>query len=173
MARKLSTAIILVLAVVAATLAINRTWRPGEEQANGDRSVSEIQQANALIGRSWSGAHSGVGELSGRVVRSAEEWTAFWQSLRSDAPPVSFDGKSVMAVALFTGTKRTGGFSVEITEVTESAEALAVEYKINVPSGIVTQALTTPYVIQIVPFREGKVTFGDRAGSGELTVEGQ
>ncbi len=108
----------------------------------------------------WSGAHSSRAEYSVAVVRSEEAWRELWAEL-SKSPPVALDSEKQIAIAVFLGMRRTGGFAVEITAVEDGP----VFYSVDVgeikpaPGAMVTQALTAPYVIRIVPHSDRPLMF--------------
>jgi hypothetical protein len=108
----------------------------------------------------WSGAHSSRAEYSVAVLRSEEAWRELWAEL-SKSPPVALDSEKQIAIAVFLGMRRTGGFAVEITAVEDGP----VFYSVDVgeikpaPGAMVTQALTAPYVIRIVPHSDRPLMF--------------
>lgn len=99
----------------------------------------------------WSGQHGGGDAPGMRVLRTAGEWTAFWQQARRE-PPRALDAAREMAVAIGLGQKPTGGYEVEILGAREQDGALVVEYRESAPAPdmMVTQALTTPWSIALV-----------------------
>jgi hypothetical protein len=62
-------------------------------------------------------------------------------------PEVDFGRESV--VALFMGTKPTGGYSIEVEGLTQQQNELQVDVRLNEPpeGAITTQALTSPWVM--------------------------
>lgn len=74
-------------------------------------------------------------------------------------PPIDFEARSIIAV--FIGTRPTGGFSVEIQRVTRADDLLIVTALETTPAPdqIVIQALTQPYHIISVPRTEAQVRF--------------
>jgi len=116
-----------------------------------------VNQSNEL---EWAGAHSPRAEFAVVVARSELAWNRLWAEL-SQTPPVALDSDNQIGIAVFHGLRRTGGFAVNITTVEDGP----VFYTVNVtekkpaPEAIVTQALTTPYVIRIVPHSDRPVMF--------------
>jgi hypothetical protein len=102
------------------------------------------------------------------VVRTAERWTALWGQLTANvqpappAPAVDFAAEMVVVAAM--GTKPTGGFAIAIDGVHVDRDRLFVEVRETSPgrSCIVTQALTAPVALVIVPARAGTATFLER-----------
>ena len=99
----------------------------------------------------WAGQHSGREAAGTEVLRTAEEWDAFWKKVGGDRPrPLNVSRE--IAVAIYLGGKRTGGFSAEVLRTHEQGGKLIVEYRETTPErgSMVTQELTTPWVIAIV-----------------------
>ncbi|MDP6474461.1 MAG: protease complex subunit PrcB family protein [Alphaproteobacteria bacterium] len=124
----------------------------------------------------WSGAHSSRAEYSVVVARGEEAWRELWAGL-SKSPPVALDSDSQIAIAVFLGMRRTGGFAVEITAVEDGP----VFYTVDVgeikpaPGAMVTQALTAPYVIRILPHSDRPLMFrwADAASGQVHTTEAE
>lgn len=101
----------------------------------------------------------GEGEYSGIVTReqfviyAPDQWEEFWgrhtsmQVTAPDAPEVDFSRK--MAVAVFSGEKPTGGYSIEITRVDCDEDEATIFFKevSPEPGQPVTEALTQPFHI--------------------------
>jgi hypothetical protein len=107
----------------------------------------------------WSGQYRGGDAFSVRALRTGDEWAAFWRQVGRDAPrPLNMTAE--MAVAIALGERRTGGYTVEIVRVYERGGQLVVEYREEAPGPdmMVTQALTAPWVVAIVPRSELPVT---------------
>lgn len=98
---------------------------------------------------SWDGGYSqSPGETV--VVRDAEAWTSLWKDkIGQPAPPVDFSG--YIAVAVFLGSRSTGGYGVEFLPPAAEGNALVLGYREKKPAagGFVIQAFTQPYAIQL------------------------
>ena len=97
------------------------------------------------------GGLSNVDEPGKFVVQSQEDLEALpYHSAALDA--VEFSKHTVIAV--FQGQFPTGGYSVTITNITESQSSLlvSIEEKTPGPDSVVTQSFTQPY--HIVKFRK-------------------
>jgi hypothetical protein len=79
-------------------------------------------------------------------------------------PAVDFNLNRV--VAFFWGQKPTGGYSVQYVSSQLSGNTLRVTLRLNspAPGAILTQALTSPFVILEVPGRFERVEFVDAGG---------
>ena len=71
------------------------------------------------------------------------------------------DWKKQMVLVVTGGLRRTGGYSVEVTDLKASGKALTVKWKLNrpKPGGIVTTALTHPGTAVLTERFAGPVKF--------------
>jgi hypothetical protein len=89
------------------------------------------------------------------AVFSKTEYDNLWRSAKgvdAGAPPkVDFSKEYVIGV--FAGTKPTGGYSIAVTSVIDAGTTRTLMVTISKPGEgcIVTQALTSPYQIIVVP----------------------
>lgn len=112
---------------------------------------------------------SGVTDRRRLVIRDSEEWGALWDELqayivpKSDAPPVDFDRRMVIAASL--GRKPTGGHSIAIESVHRGEGKLFVVVKETSPGlgCLTTQAITAPATAVSVERFDGSVTFIEEA----------
>jgi len=83
-------------------------------------------------------------------------------------PDVSFDTRAV--VVAYQGQQRTGGYSIEITDIRRSGTVLAVTVSERRPASgsFTTQALTSPFVAVSIPRPPSGATvrFADEGGTG-------
>ena len=102
------------------------------------------------VGARWSGAHGENSLPETRIIRSPAEWTALWEQIGRE-PPQRFDPARELAVAVFLGERRSGGYSVEITGLSESADGVFIFYREKVPARDqrVAQMLTSPWTIAL------------------------
>lgn len=123
----------------------------------------------------WPAAHKDAGAL---VFRSQEELQKVWVAdggKADELPKVDWDQEMVLAV--FMGEKPTGGFSVRIEKVVRLAggepETLAAICRCRSPGADeeVTQALTCPAHVVVVPRFKGKVTFPDADAETAQKIE--
>lgn len=117
-------------------------------------SVSSSSSASPASSASsqWHGDYGGSEQFAVRVLRTASEWEAFWRQVRRGQPR-SLDVAREMAVAVSLGERRTGGYRVEIVGVQPQERKLVVTYReiTPAPDMMVTQALTTPWAVAVVP----------------------
>jgi hypothetical protein len=114
-------------------------------------------------------ATSSVRERRRTVIRSADEWLAFWDELTATivpkpAPP-EIDFAQDMVIVGAMGEQPTGGYSIDVESVSESDGGLTVLVVETSPAPgcAVTQALTAPVTAVVVPRNEGTVTFLEEA----------
>ncbi len=114
----------------------------------------------ARHGQQWQGFGGGPAGFAVAVARTPDEWRRLWAGL-GRAPPAALDATSQMAVAIFLGLRRTGGYGVEITALDYQGTRLVVRYAERRPAagGFVPQMLTTPYVVKVLARSDGEVVF--------------
>lgn len=83
------------------------------------------------------------------VARDAVTLRNLW----SNGAPPEIDFKKQTVVFLYAGQKMTGGFSIKVKKVTEHRGESIVNAEIAgpPPGGMVTQAITHPYVVVAIP----------------------
>jgi len=107
-----------------------------------------------LVGRAtWSGAISEASSPGFLVARTPAEWQALWD-LAGRKPPMALPER-MMALAVFMGTRNTGGYGVEIVNIrldrrVGERDRLLVEYRERTPGRMAQQVLTSPYTITLV-----------------------
>lgn len=130
--------------------------QPPPAEAKNPHARAEVSQ--------WSGQHSGRDAAATEVLRSTDEWNAFWSKIEQPRPR-PLDAAREMAVVIFLGGKRTGGFSAEFIGTRVQDGKYVVEYRETAPEPgtMVTQELTTPWTLAVVPKSDLPVEFR-RAG---------
>lgn len=99
------------------------------------------------------GSYSAIDEPMSLVIRTEEEMDEFWkkhkanQSSSLKIPSIDFDKE--MVICMFWGTKNTGGYSIEVTQILSYGSDIIVSYEASPPpeEAMVTMALTQPYHI--------------------------
>jgi TolB protein len=103
-----------------------------------------------VIAKDSDGAHV---EEKTYAIYNAQAWEEVWNTIyanESDVPPVpAIDFKKKMVLGYFLGKKTTGGYAVEIKQITEKADALEIVLQKTAPGEncAVTLALTSPYTL--------------------------
>lgn len=111
------------------------------------------------------GGFSGFQEAAQIVITNSTQWAEVWkkhstkQIPAKPTPEVNFEKESVLFVSL--GQKRSGGYSVEITDLEQTAGKTKVLVKTQSPKagGVQLQAITSPFHIVAVPRLTGPVSF--------------
>lgn len=98
------------------------------------------------------GINCGINTEKNYVIKNNGEWKAFWAELNKNQssikpqPIINFDEDMIIAITL--GQKNTGGYSIQIDNLISNNRDLAVSaIKAEPNGGIVTQAITQPYVV--------------------------
>jgi hypothetical protein len=104
---------------------------------------------------------SRVDEPRQAVARTADEWAALWRQHAGDTKPPAVDFGTRTVVAVFLGTRTTGGYAVDIVNTREAGGALVVQWQERRPARdvITAQVITTPAVIASIPKFAGEIRF--------------
>ena len=121
------------------------------------------------------GAFSGIREVKQEIVKSADAWEKLWKQHSTAVgqsekiPAVDFSKEMVVVATM--GTKRTGGYSIEIVGVEARDKALRISVKKSSPppDAMTIQALTSPFHFVAVPKSNLKPEFVE-ANSGAENV---
>ena len=113
------------------------------------------------------GAFSGIREVKQDVVKSADAWEKLWKQHSAAAgasdkiPAVDFSKEMVVVATM--GTKRTGGYTIEIEGVEATGKTLKISVKKTSPppDAMTIQALTAPFHFVAVPKSDLKPEFVD------------
>ena len=111
------------------------------------------------------GALSGIKEAKQEIIRDAAAWERFRkqhsisEQSAQKVPPVDFSKEMIIAATM--GTKRTGGYTIEIVRVEPTEKTLKIFVKrTSPPPGALTiQALTAPFHFVAVPKSDLKPEF--------------
>jgi len=131
------------------------SWASAEESKSQDYAPPKTHEPQ----EEWRGLIGGPENASTFVARNMEDWQKLWAMI-SAKPPVTFDPTSDIAVGIFLGTRHTRNYSMKIISAEEEDGVFVVEYMQDEPGkNLVIQALTTPYLIQLLPKTDLKVDF--------------
>lgn len=100
----------------------------------------------------WHGQHSRVTTATHRLLRDEPAWAAFWVDVGQPAPRAPQWSRE-MAVAVFLGERRTGGYALRIEHAAPEDGRLVVTCRESTPppGTMVTQALTQPWAVTVIP----------------------
>ncbi len=108
----------------------------------------------------WHGQYRGTPELTTQVLRSARSWSDFWRQV-GEKPPQNLNEEMEMAVEVCAGERPTGGYVVRILTASVEHDSLVIVYAVQAPapSSFVTQVVTAPWAVGIVPRSDRDVIF--------------
>jgi hypothetical protein len=119
---------------------------------------------NASLRSLARGAMSGIGESSREVIRDAAALKQWWtrhagREAGVKMPEVDFTREMVVAVTL--GTRRTGGYTIEVQRTVTEADRLKVMVRKSAPApgSMTIQVLTAPFHVVAIPRSDLKVEF--------------
>lgn len=155
---------VLLIASLAAGCQDDSKANLGEEQ---ELAVTTLKYTNGAHpdGELVQGSYSAIQDKRLMVIRDHDSFANLWQehtanvSPRPAQPDVAFGERMVLAV--FAGSKPSGGYRYEITEVTEADAQISVMVLLTKPGNNcgVTMALTQPYHMVSIPDSDKEVRF--------------
>jgi hypothetical protein len=110
---------------------------------------------------------SGIATARREVIRDQASWARLWSEIHANRMPApelpTVDFAREMLIAVATGTRPSGGFSIEVTGVATRGDRLevAVLERCLDADAIVTQALTQPVAVVRVAKLAQTPTFTD------------
>jgi hypothetical protein len=107
------------------------------------------------------GDQSNIETAREAIVRSASQWTTLWRQHAGDRPLPKVDFTKSTVIAVFLGSRPTGGFAVDITRIERNGADLTVTYRETKPAAdaMVSQVLTLPYHIVRIDRFPGPIHF--------------
>jgi len=99
------------------------------------------------------GSFCGIEKASDIIITSGEDWANLWEKVhrgtypQKQLPEVDFSRETVLAV--FMGTRSTGGYSIEITRVYKKNNVIKAVAQTSspAPGDLVTTVITQPFHI--------------------------
>lgn len=112
-----------------------------------------LDMQNLMLTNLAGGSYCGIDNNMEIVIKSDEEWKYLWERVHRKMvpepplPEVDFSAETVLAV--FMGTRSTGGYSIEISHLTMNNGKITaiVKTRSPQPGDMVTMALSQPYHI--------------------------
>ncbi|MBI4422411.1 MAG: protease complex subunit PrcB family protein [Elusimicrobia bacterium] len=145
---------VVAAACMASLLAALPVWAMGrrvpKDAKEGRMERVHDAEASDVTPNEWRGAFCAQAQPSARIVESPAEWSDLWRAaLNQPAPVVDFSRH--FALAVFLGSKPTGGFGVEFLDPISDGRELLLRYRVRepAPDGMVTQAFTQPYAVKL------------------------
>jgi hypothetical protein len=109
--------------------------------------------------------YSGMKMRQRLVVRDAATWANAWQQITwsplTTAPVVDFASDLLIVAAM--GTMPTGGYSIDVDDVGVGGgnASISITEQSPGPTCVVTQSLTAPVTVVVVPKFAGQATFAE------------
>jgi hypothetical protein len=109
--------------------------------------------------------YSGMKTRQRLVVRDAATWANAWQQIAATMPPPpaapAVDFSSDLLIVAAMGTMPTGGYSIDVDDVGVGGgnASISITEQSPGPTCVVTQSLTAPVVVVVVPKFAGQATF--------------
>lgn len=102
---------------------------------------------------------SGYKESKNYIIKQEQEWNSLRNKLHVSLPDVDFT--QYMIIAAFQGIQRSGGHSIEITEIIESNDNITIHITKTSPdpNAFVTTVLTDPMHIVKLESSEKEIVF--------------
>lgn len=128
-----------------------------------DELSSNMQKIEII--RVAGGNYCGIEQGKNIVINRKEEWNALWKKLHHGfypqpaLPDIDFSRETILAV--FMGTRSTGGYSIEISNIKEHEGKITaiIETESPEPGEMVTMALSQPYHIVKINIAEKDIEF--------------
>ncbi len=99
----------------------------------------------------WRGSNCGESGAKAELATTRAQWDDLWR--RIGQPPPKADLRRHVALAVFLGTRPTGGWSVEFLDPAPDGAHIVLRYRAKGPGpgDFVTQALTQPWAVRLYP----------------------
>jgi hypothetical protein len=104
--------------------------------------------------------YGGSADLETTVARNQQRWASLWHRINGE-PPRALEVAAEMGVMVQLGERPTGGYQVRLLRSYAENGSCVIEFTevAPAPDRYVTQALTQPWVIAVVPASELPVVF--------------
>jgi hypothetical protein len=104
---------------------------------------------------------SGIDRAEQAVARSPSEWEALWRRHAPGRTAPAVDFSRNMVVAVFLGSRPSGGYAAQITSTRLENNVLVVSWaeRAPAPGQMAAQVMTAPSHIATVPQHSGQVRF--------------
>ncbi|MEO8035765.1 MAG: protease complex subunit PrcB family protein [Acidobacteriota bacterium] len=95
-----------------------------------------------------------IGDATAKAIIAADETTyrRIWQEMIEETPPPPADFAKQTVVFLVLGSRRTGGYAVDVRGVSAAGNAVTIDAPVTTPGSraIVSDAFTAPFVVVAV-----------------------
>jgi hypothetical protein len=109
---------------------------------------------------------SGIDRPQQVVARTSDEFQLLWQRHAPGRPAPAVDFAKSMVVAVFLGSRPSGGYQAEITEISTEGNVMVVQWaeRRPGPGQLAAQVMTSPSHLVTVSRHQGEVRF-EKVGS--------
>lgn len=135
------------------------TEKPATEIVQPTEVQFETVKNGYLTGNGEEGIPSG-----GIVIRSQKEWDELagkMNAVNRTIQEQTFDFNRVTVIAYFDEIRGSGGYTVDVSSVTETDQTVVVAIKKKASDGNDIEIMTQPYVIGYIPQTTKKIHFQD------------
>lgn len=104
---------------------------------------------------------SGIDQPQQIVARTADEFQALWRRHAPGRSAPAVDFTKQMVVAVFLGSRPSGGYQAEITGIRTAGDVMVVQWSERRPGPgqVAAQVMTSPSHLVTVPRHQGEVRF--------------
>lgn len=155
-----SKKILPILSVILVLLSVGLVWgcSPSETDVTSPTEFETLEQEY----------YSAIEKPFEKVIKDKSSWDIFWSELHGNQsetlPTLQVDFTEKMVIGVGLGTRNTGGYEVQIQDVTVDNEKILVDY-VEIQPGddcLTTQALTQPYQLVVVDKSDLPVEFNSQ-----------
>lgn len=138
---------------------------------NGAAKAKEALKKELFMGTIAEGTFSGHHKRKNYVITNVSDWNNLWSKVYStvspEPPPPKINFTENNLLAVFQGSRNSGGYNIEIIKVVERADSLEISIKESSPGSncFNIQALTQPYHIIKIEKIDKKVIFNITKGT--------
>jgi len=123
--------------------------------------LKTLKISQEKLAPSWSGDNDSSPVEREDLLDSAESFNQAWKTFHPQEDPPEVDFTKNAVVLLLAGQKPTSGYSIHVTHLEENEDQEYVWYRVETPSAgsVVTQMITHPWTLQIIPKSSKPVVF--------------
>lgn len=133
-------------------------------ESAADIQFSTVSQTFVTIDQSSTGNYK-FEEKENLVINDQESFEVFWKELHSNQEPLpempDVDFGEITVIAAMMGVQSTGGFTIEISQISRAENVVGVKINEVEPGAncFLTQVLTAPYHVVKTPKIEANIEF--------------
>ena len=153
--------------VIAAFLFLNTSCK-SNKKTTATKETDKLVQQNSSISKHTkllSGSHNNITKEDNLIIRSQAELEKIYTTINKTRRPgysvPKIDFSKEIVIALFMGSKTSGGYSIKIDHIDFKPEETLVNIIKSKPSGMATSVMTQPFYIAKIPKMAKKIVFAD------------